>query len=101
VVVKALPALLAHLEAGALAKDLISEFSERERALSLAEKRDRIYAFLACRGAVKAGHHLTREEVGQLCRDLDSTPFAATCPHGRPVYVLYPQREIERMFKRR
>lgn len=101
VVIKALPALLAHLEAGALAKDLISEFSERERALSLAEKRDRIYAFLACRGAVKAGHHLTREEVGQLCRDLDSTPFAATCPHGRPVYVLYPQREIERMFKRR
>ncbi|OPY86793.1 MAG: DNA mismatch repair protein MutL [Syntrophus sp. PtaU1.Bin208] len=101
VVVKALPALLAHLEVGTLVRDLISEFTEKEGALSLEEKRDKIYAFLACRGAVKAGKQLSREEVAQLCRDLDATPFAATCPHGRPVYVLYPQREIERMFKRR
>ncbi|SEM56113.1 DNA mismatch repair protein MutL [Syntrophus gentianae] len=101
VIVKALPALLAHLEVGSLVRDLISDFTEKEGALSLEEKRDKIYAFLACRGAVKAGKQLTREEVVQLCRDLDATPFAATCPHGRPVYVLYPQREIERMFKRR
>jgi len=101
VIIKAIPALLTHLEVGGLVKDLISEFSEKEGPLSLQEQRDKIYALLACRGAVKAGQQLTREEVVQLCRDLDATPFAATCPHGRPVYVLYPQREIERMFKRR
>ena len=101
VVIKALPALLAHLDPGAIVRDLISEFSEKEGELSLQEKSDKIYALVACKGAVKAGQPLTRKEVEQLCRDLDATPFAATCPHGRPVYILYSLKEIERMFRRR
>jgi len=101
VIIKALPALLTHLDANALVRDLIQEFSEQEGSLSLQEKGNKIYALLACRGAVKAGQQLSQEEVVQLCRDLDATPFAATCPHGRPVYILYSQREIERLFKRR
>jgi len=101
VVIKALPALLAHLDPGAIVRDLISEFSEKEGELSLQEKSDKIYALVACKGAVKAGHPLTRKEVEQLCRHLDATPFAATCPHGRPVYIMYSLRDIERMFRRR
>ncbi len=101
VIVKALPALLSHLEPGALVKDLIAEVSEKEDALSLQERGNKIYALLACKGAIKAGHPLSREEVAQLCQDLDATPFAATCPHGRPVYILYSLKDIERMFHRR
>ncbi len=101
VIVKALPALLSHLEPGALLKDLIAELSEKADALSLQERGNKIYALLACKGAIKAGHPLSREEVAQLCRDLDATPFAATCPHGRPVYILYSLKDIERMFHRR
>jgi len=101
VIIKALPALLAHLDPVAIVRDLISEFSEKEGELSLQEKSDKIYALVACKGAVKAGHPLTRKEVEQLCRDLDATPFAATCPHGRPVYIMYSLRDIERMFRRR
>ena len=101
VIIKALPALLAHLDPGVIVKDLITEFSEKEGELSLQEKSDKIYALVACKGAVKAGQPLTRKEVEQLCLDLDATPFAATCPHGRPVYIMYSLREIERMFRRR
>ncbi|OPY04854.1 MAG: DNA mismatch repair protein MutL [Syntrophus sp. PtaB.Bin001] len=101
VVIKALPALLANLEPGGLVMDLLQEFSDREGGLSLQERGDKIYAFLACRGAVKAGQRLTRDEVAQLCRDLDATPFAATCPHGRPVYISYLLKDIERLFRRR
>jgi DNA mismatch repair protein MutL len=101
VVIKALPALLAHLEPGAILVDLLQEFSDKEGSSSLQEREDKIYALLACRGAVKAGQQLTRDEVAQLCRDLDATPFAATCPHGRPVYISYLLKDIERMFRRR
>lgn len=101
IIIKALPTLLAHLDPGVLVKDLIAECADRGGGLSLQEKGEKIYAYLACRGAVKAGQKLIREEVAQLCRDLDATPFAATCPHGRPVYVLYPLKDIERMFRRR
>jgi DNA mismatch repair protein MutL len=62
--------------------------------------KDRLLAVMACRGAVKAHHVLSPTEAGALCRDMDRTPFAATCPHGRPTYVLLSKRDLERMFKR-
>jgi DNA mismatch repair protein MutL len=64
------------------------------------EKRNRILIGLACRGAIKANQTLTADEVRQLCRDLDSIPFASNCPHGRPVFIELPAVAIERMFKR-
>ena len=56
---------------------------------------------MACRGAVKANQSLGPAEVAALCADLDRTPFSATCPHGRPVYVVLDRKELEKMFKRR
>lgn len=100
VVVKSLPSLFATLPPQAMISDLLAEFIEREGA-SLDEKREKIYALLACKGAIKANHKLSPLEVAALVKNLDAIPNIASCPHGRPVFLTYTLWDIEKMFKRR
>ncbi len=101
IIIKSLPAMLAAVDPRALITDLIEEFSQTGKTGNIGETREKIYALMACKGAVKARQKLTNQEIEQLCRDLDSAPFAATCPHGRPLFVMLDISDMERMFKRR
>ncbi|MDD5170049.1 MAG: hypothetical protein PHN75_14620, partial [Syntrophales bacterium] len=101
IIIKAIPAMLPDLDPPAMIRDIIDDAAGMEHSPHLQEKRDRLLAVLACRGAVKANHTLSPSEVTALCRELDKTAFAATCPHGRPTYIPISRKELERMFKRR
>ncbi len=102
VVVKSIPqALPGGIEPKALLLDIVEEVSKTGKSQSMKEVKDEIFKVLSCRGAVKANHKLTESEVEDLCKDLDSTPFASTCPHGRPTYIQLNTRDLEKMFKRR
>lgn len=100
VAVKSLPVFCAKEEPKRLIHDFLAEFTDRGDA-SLAGEKEKLYAFLACRGAVKAHHKLTPAEVAALCKDLDAIPNIASCPHGRPVYLIQTIGDLERMFKRK
>lgn len=100
VVVKSLPSLFAKLPPQSMINDFLAEFVEREGA-SLDEKKDKIYAFLACKAAIKANHKLSPLEVAALVKDLDAIPNIASCPHGRPVFLAHTLWDLEKMFKRR
>ena len=101
VVLRSVPANLGHEDVQIVVRDALDAFSESGRTLSLQERQDEIIRLMACRGAVKANQSLGPAEVAALCADLDRTPFSATCPHGRPVYVVLDRKELEKMFKRR
>ena len=101
VAVKALPAALGQADARALILDVADQLAGEAASVSWDDRRDRILASLACRAAVKAHQTLSSDEVAALCRDLEKTPFAATCPHGRPTMVTLSLYEIERLFKRK
>jgi DNA mismatch repair protein MutL len=100
VIVKSVPAILSHVEPKKLFLEILEELSNAERTLGLEERQEKLFALLACKGAVKANQKLSEAEVMRLCRDLDATRFSSTCPHGRPVYISFSLRDIERMFKR-
>jgi len=101
VVVKALPACLPHVLPSDIISDLADQLADEQKNPSLLERREKILAQLACRAAIKANAVLSAEEVAALCRDLEKTPYNATCPHGRPISVQFSLYEIERMFKRK
>jgi len=101
IIVKSVTPLLAHIDLKVLVSDLIDEFVQTGKRGDIDHIREKVIAVMACRGAVKARERLTEEEVASLCRDLDSVPFAATCPHGRPLFVSLGTGDMERMFKRR
>jgi DNA mismatch repair protein MutL len=101
VIVKSVPALLSHIEPKELFFEIIEEFSKTEKTLGLEARREKVFALLACKGAVKANQNLTESEVAMLCKDLDATSFSSTCPHGRPVFISFGLGDLERMFKRK
>jgi len=82
----------------ALVLGIIEEM--REGASSEADPRLRLAAAFACRGAVKAGQPLEREEMLRLIEELFQTEDPEFCPHGRPIYHVLSRRDIEKWFKR-
>jgi DNA mismatch repair protein MutL len=101
IVVKAFPAILPQIQPRELISDIADQLGDQASMPSLQEKKEKIFAALACRAAIKANRILSGEEVMALCRDLEETPFNLTCPHGRPISISFPLSEIERLFKRK
>ena len=101
IIVKQVPAFLTGCNLEALISDVIEEIGDTGKTDDLDETRDKLLALMACKGAVKANDMLAPSEVEALCEDLDAIPFAATCPHGRPLYTVIGLRDLERMFRRR
>ena len=97
-IVKSIPALIGQEDVKALVREILDGIAES--GIPQDEKRNRVLIRMACQGAIKAHQALTADEVRQLCRDLDSIPFASNCPHGRPVFIELPAQVIERMFRR-
>ncbi len=62
---------------------------------------ERLIARMACFAAVKAGDPLTLEQQEALVRSLWEAWSPATCPHGRPAYVVLSEEELARRFQRR
>lgn len=54
----------------------------------------------ACKAAIKANKRLEFPEVEQLLERLKTLQNPHTCPHGRPIFIEMPRRELERRFER-
>jgi DNA mismatch repair protein MutL len=101
ILVRALPAVLGATEAGPLLRDLADEFSDMEEQTVLSARLDAVIARMACHGSIRAGRKLGQAEMSALLRQMENTPRAATCSHGRPTVLKLSKADIEKMFGRR
>ncbi|HEX3400563.1 MAG TPA: DNA mismatch repair endonuclease MutL [Acetobacteraceae bacterium] len=101
VMVRALPAPLGAPDPGPLLRDLADELEELDEATALAARLDAVIARLACHGSIRAGRRLNGAEMDALLRQMEATPRAATCSHGRPTFLKLTKAEIEKLFGRR
>jgi DNA mismatch repair protein MutL len=101
VLVRALPALLGNPDPAPLLADIAEELAEAGETLALADRLDAAIARLACHGSIRAGRRLTPAEMGALLRQMEATPRAATCSHGRPTFIRLGKAELEKLFARR
>jgi DNA mismatch repair protein MutL len=101
VLVRALPALLGAPDPAPLLRDLADELAEMEETTALAARLDAVIARLACHGSIRAGRRLEAREMDALLRQMEATPRAATCSHGRPTYLKLSQADLEKLFGRR
>jgi DNA mismatch repair protein MutL len=101
VAVRETPALLGQVDARALLRDLAEHMAEWDEALPLERRLLAVAATMACHGSVRAGRRLKPEEMNALLREMEETPNAGQCNHGRPTYVELKLSDIERLFGRR
>lgn len=98
-VIHSVPAVLSDYAPQALIGEMLETAHEDEKAPRL-EIMAALAKTAACHSAIRAGQKLRSEEIRHLLEALDSTPIAATCPHGRPLWFKLTHAEIARMFHR-
>ena len=100
--VRETPACLGAVDAERLLRDLADALADDEAASTPLERRlDHYLATFACHHSVRAGRRLTGQEMDSLLREMERTPGAGQCNHGRPTYVELKLADIERLFGRR
>jgi DNA mismatch repair protein MutL len=101
-ILKALPALLAHLPP----EEVLGDILDRYRAGDQGERRgasgrlDSILATMACKAAIKAGQPLKEEEMAHLLLQIEDAGVFSHCPHGRPVMKFFTKNDMKRWFRR-
>ncbi len=73
---------------------------EAEQNEDLTALRTRIAASIACHAAIKVNTALDPARMEWLLLELAKTSHPTSCPHGRPIALLYSWREILRAFHR-
>jgi DNA mismatch repair protein MutL len=101
ILVRALPTALGAPEAAPLIRDIADELAELDETMALSARLDAVIARMACHGSIRAGRRLGQAEMDALLRQMEATPRAATCSHGRPTFLRLSKAEIETMFGRR
>jgi DNA mismatch repair protein MutL len=99
-VVRAVPALLPREDVAALVRDVVAGVSEDGAAHHLDGATDRLLGTIACRSAIHAHRRLTLAEMNALLRQMEQTPRADQCNHGRPTWTQVTLAELDRMFLR-
>jgi DNA mismatch repair protein MutL len=99
-IVRSVPALLPREDVGALVRDVIGDFTGDGATHHLDGATDRLLGTIACRSAIHAHRRLTLPEMNALLRQMEQTPRADQCNHGRPTWTEVTLAELDRMFLR-
>jgi DNA mismatch repair protein MutL len=85
---------------GEVVEQSAAESDEPAPNEELASLRRRIAASIACHSAIKINTALDPARMEWLLLELAKTSHPTSCPHGRPIALLYSWKEIQRAFQR-
>jgi DNA mismatch repair protein MutL len=77
-----------------------ADSDEPKQNEDLTALRTRIAASIACHSAIKVNTALDPARMDWLLLELAKTSHPTSCPHGRPIALLYSWKEIQRAFHR-
>ena len=100
IAVRETPAILGHVNAEALIRDMLDELADLGSSNTLEARIEAVLSTAACHGSVRSGRRLNAAEMNALLREMEATPHSGQCNHGRPTYVELKLADIERLFGR-
>jgi DNA mismatch repair protein MutL len=99
VTIREVPSLLAG-NAADLVRDVLADVGELGTSQRIEAANEALLATMACHGSVRAHRQLTLAEMNALLREMEQTPNAGQCNHGRPTYMVQSLEALDGMFLR-
>jgi DNA mismatch repair protein MutL len=94
------PAILGKRSPQSILQAVVNHLVTKERPPHREQLLNDLLSLMACHAAVRAGDHLTPEEIAALVAQRELAHDAHHCPHGRPTALLFSRQELERQFRR-
>lgn len=100
--IHALPALLSANEVGQLIADMLEDLLQLDVTDPhwVEDKLNGLLAEMACHSALRSKDLLSIEEMNRLLREMEATEQSNQCNHGRPTWVQWNQKELDKFFLR-
>ncbi len=100
IAIKAAPAAVPPGEIEKLLFEILEIADAELRGLSMEDVRRAVAASVACHAAIKINTPLDEPKMAWLLAELAATECPMSCPHGRPIALLYSTRDILKGFHR-
>jgi DNA mismatch repair protein MutL len=99
-VVKSVPTLVHSGGVAALVTQLIEKTAEIGVNAEMKTIMDGCLMVMACHHAIRAHHQLAGEQIKAMLKQLDACDNPSHCPHGRPIWIQWALKDLEKQFQR-
>jgi len=99
-VIKAVPVLVEEKNMGAMVVEMVEKISQANGTGLRDDWLEDALATMACHRSVRGGQSMSLTEMTILIEQLFACENPMHCPHGRPVFVSFDARSLEKLFKR-
>ena len=99
-VVKSVPSLIENKEVKPLIMEIVEKMAQIGFTPGLEKAIDQCLILMACHGAIRANQKLSDQQIKGLLEQLDQCDQPSNCPHGRPTWISWSIKDLEKSFKR-
>jgi len=98
---RSVPAILKKNNHAEIMREIVDMLPTENHEEVLNNKFEEILIMMSCRNAIKINTTLNLSQISKLISDLQGTSMPYTCPHGRPIALLYEMDTILKKFLRK
>ena len=98
--VTSIPVWMKEADVNDYIEDIVEQVLSSNGKIKLGDLRLKAISTLACKASLKANKNLSMQEMQVLLDNLFTCNNPFTCPHGRPIMIVYSDYELDKMFRR-